>query len=210
MSDDRRWNSAELFESISLKIQELHREKKIPDEPSLLRINNPGETANAPFMFDMVNGRLHRADCAKIPVVSKSALYAVWQPRRNDLEISCETCRPAAAKVGHMKRGTASDIIFGFLSLLDQFSSVLIERGKEYRKSERGRQVEKSLDEVFSALEETQGEILDTALSSLDVLLEGMQGVNASLDGKGNARNGDGTRPASPSGRRRKNGKKKG
>jgi hypothetical protein len=210
MSENGKWGPANLFEDISLTIQELRRTGKIPAEPSLLRIHNPGEMTNAPFMFDMVNGRLHRAQCAKIPTVSRSALYAVWQPWQADLQQSCEICRPATAEVRHMKTHIASDIVFGFLSLLDQFSSVLIERGKEYRNSTQGRQLEESFDGVLSALDQKQKEVLDLAISSLEVLLEGIEGRNGNLNGDGTTGNGAGPRQPTRSRRRRTTGKQKG
>ena len=126
-------------DSLALELQRLRQEGKIDEEPALLRIDYSKESARAPFHFDIAKGKLHRNGCPAIPWDSKSALYGLWDPGTEPVEIACEKCRPTRVKVNTMAKNVASDIVFGLLSILDQFGSVLSERGKEYRDSDRGR-----------------------------------------------------------------------
>ena len=207
MNSNRKRTFAELFETISLKIQELHRDGKITDEQALLKIDYRNEAVNAPFIFDTVNGRLHHAACKKIPYNSKTALYSVWQLQDKDLELSCKECHPVPVKKGDMKKVSTSDIVYGFISVMDQFGSVLLERGKEYRRSERGQKVTKSIDALFKELDHKQREVLNIVLSSMDGVLKTMQELNANLEQTGNNENGAPPKRNTPPGRR-KNGRK--
>ncbi len=206
---------AGLGDSIAIMIQELRSRGRIDDSQPLLRIDYRKEAATAPFQFDMANARLHRTSCCAIPRGSKSALYAVWTPAPEDMELACKRCRPvmpvegeedemANGKDGGREREFATDIIFGFLSIIDQFGSVLTERGREYRSSERGKEVVKAFENLYSELTRKQKEALDITVSSLDVLVGavrrynegfGTNGTNGRSAGKGTGahkKNGNG------------------
>jgi hypothetical protein len=193
--NDRR-SQPGLLEEIALAIQAFRRDGRIPSEPALLRIDNRSEAARAPFRLDIARGVLHRTGCPAIPTDSQSALYAVWQPGAEDLRSACKQCRPVAPR-GTMKQDDGTDIVFGFLSVLDQFSSVLVERGKEYRSSARGQELQAVLAGLLSGLEAQQREALDVVIASLDVVLRSLQSVAAGLDGTGN---GHGPSSAAPPG----------
>lgn len=158
-------------DTIALEIQSLRQKGKIDPDQGLLRIDYRKESAQAPFYFDMVHGKLHCRGCAAIPRDSQSALYAVWDPGSNSAELACKKCCPVPTKGKNMAKDTASDIMFGFLSILDQFGSVLIERGREYSDSDRGREVKQNISNLFSELDQAQQEALNLTLSSLDGLL---------------------------------------
>ena len=91
-----------------------------------------------------------------------------------------------------MEKNVASDLLFGFLSIVDQFGSVLCERGKEYRDSERGHQVETTIENLFSELDQTERETLDFMLSSLDGLLKVIDGYNQNLQDQTNGKSENG------------------
>ena len=82
------------------------------------------------------------------------------------------------------------DVVFGFLSFIDQFGSVIIERGREYRSSERGKQISKSVDRMITELNHQQKEVLDVVLSSFDGLLKTINGLTEEIAPDNNGKNG--------------------
>ena len=189
---------------VALKVQSLRAAGKTKGDQPLVRIDNRPEAAAAPFIFDIAGGKLHRAGCPAIPKAHRTALYAVWEVRPEDLPTACEKCRPASEQPGadrtagsngrhKMPSNTAVDVLFGFISILDQFGSVLSERGRDFRNSDRGQQVERSVVGLLTQLDDTQRETLNTVLSSLDLLIQVVQGYGDSLQDLGNGHhNGNG------------------
>ena len=175
---------------VALRLQELFRQRAIDTGQPLLRIDYRREAARAPFRFDMVGGKLHRAGCRAIPETSAPALYAVWERGEDWSSLACRRCHPGSPETAEMKRDTSFDVLYGLLSIVDQFGSVLKERGREYRTSARGRQVSKGLTQVLGALEQPQREVLNAALNSLDSVVKAIQQVNQTLEQR--ARNGNG------------------
>ena len=109
-----------------------------------------------------------------------------------------------------MRQDSSLDIIYGFLSIVDQFGSVLKERGREYRNSRRGRRLAKDLGGIFSALDQTQQDALQLTLASLDGLVKVMQQANHNLAPDGPVNNGrpsNGRPAASRAANNRKNHK---
>jgi hypothetical protein len=196
---------------VALELQELFRSRRIDSRPGLLRIDHRREDANAPFHFDMVGGKLHRTGCPAIPQASSQALYAVWNPGEELPALACEKCRPAPAESSGMREDSSLDIIYGFLSIVDQFGSVLRERGREYRNSRRGRRLAKDLSGMFSALDQSQQEALQLTIASLDSLVKVMQQANHSLARDGsmnhNGRSSNGRPAATRAANNRKNHK---
>ena len=88
-----------------------------------------------------------------------------------------------------------SDNLFGVLSVIDQFGSVIRERGREFRESEEGRKLKASIDGAYSGLEERERATLQVVLSSLDGLLQTIQDLDASLDGHERRNGQNGNRP---------------
>lgn len=197
-------------DEIAIKIQSLRTEGKVDDERPLLRLDYRDEAADAPFQFDIANAKLHRTDCPGIPTGSKTALYAVWNLKADDNKLACKRCRPLKLKGCGMKKDFTKDIMYGFLSIIDQFGSVLIERGREYRSSKHGKEVAKTVEGIFEGLDKTQKDALSATLQSLDGLLKivrdynaGVGGLNAKSNGKGNGNgNGKGTRVGKMNGKR--------
>jgi hypothetical protein len=198
-----------LGDSLALELQRLRREGKIEDEPGLLRIDYRKESGQAPFHFDIARGKLHRNGCPAIPRDSKSAVYGVWDPGSEPVELACERCRPARVKVNNVAKTITSDIVFGLISILDQFGSVLSERGKEYRDSDRGKEISKHLGDLMTELDRRQQEALTLTLASLDTLLGVMQSFSADLRKRENGDRQNGNHRRKPKISRRKNGPKK-
>jgi hypothetical protein len=168
---------------VALELQELFRAGAVDTALPLLRIDCRSEAAEAPFRFDMVEGKLHRAGCSAIPRPSLSALYSVWETGDDSAALACPRCKPVPGQATPMKRDTSLDFLYGFLSIVDQFGSVLKERGREYRNSTRGRQLSKELTEAMEGLEKPQREALKVAVDSLDGLIKAIQQVNKALEG---------------------------
>jgi hypothetical protein len=178
---------------VALAVQKLWAAGLVDPNEVLLRIDYRREARNAPFQFDMVNGRLHRNGCASIPVHCSDALYAVWDPGA-DLElVGCKECRPSAAEVQSMNQFDPLDIFYGLISIMDQFGAVLKDRGKEYRASTKGQKLAKDLDGMFSALDQTQRDALRVTLDSLDGLVKVMESAK-----QGSLPNGKSPSTASP------------
>ncbi|NIR65968.1 MAG: hypothetical protein GWN61_17200 [candidate division Zixibacteria bacterium] len=70
-----------------------------------------------------------------------------------------------------MEKDKASDILFGFLSVIDQFSSVIIERGREFRKTDKGKAIAESLHSLNGLMDKTQKDSINSLSSLMDVLL---------------------------------------
>jgi hypothetical protein len=168
----------------------------VDGEQPLVRIDYRREAGEAPYQFDMANAVLHRTGCKAIRKDGRSALYGIWQVGPEDAKHACERCRPVPIQDEAIEKKSSSDTLFGFLSILDQFGSVLNERGREYRDSERGRQVEATIESLFSELDYRQRETLDVILSSLDRLIGVIEDYNQTLRDQMNGSNGRGTTDA--------------
>lgn len=176
----------------ALKLQELHQEGRVKGEQPLLRIDNLQEAAEAPYQFDMAHAVLHRTGCPAIQGDAQTALYGIWEVNHDLLKHACPKCRPGLAQEPKVDANRSSDILFGFLSILDQFGSVLHERGKEYRNSERGRSLEKTMSGVLTGLDQTQRDTLDLMLKSLDRLVQVIEEINTGFEENNNGHNGRG------------------
>lgn len=133
---DRQTNSmTELADDLSLRVQQLRDEGLFGEDDVLLNLDYSQQAAAAPFVFDMVLGTLHRNGCGAIPETSESALYAVTAMSPSDAMLACPVCRPEPMHAVPATDEGTLDLICGVLSILDQFGSVLRERGREFRKS---------------------------------------------------------------------------
>jgi hypothetical protein len=177
--------ATEWGDRLALELQDLFQRGVIDAEQPLLRIDNRFEAARAPFRLDPVHGKLHRTGCPAIPATSSAALYAVWDPGSEAVFLACRKCRPSAVETAKMKQDTSFDILYGLLSIVDQFGSVLTERGKEYRKSSRGRQLSKGLRKLMSELNGTESEAVRLAAASLDGLVRVVRQASAELERDG-------------------------
>lgn len=189
MNRQRKLGFSEIGDAIAVKLQALRTEGKIDNEQPLLKLDYRDEGAKAPFQYDVATATVHRTGCSAIPDASQYAIYAMWELSEKESGLACRKCRPELRKNSDMKKDITSDIMYGFLSILDQFGSVLAERGKEYRNSIGGKQVSKSIDNILSELDNQQREGIKFALSSVDSLLKLVHGYNSALQGNG-ANNG--------------------
>ncbi len=165
-----------LVEQAAIAIQALYRERGRGEWNTLLRIDNREETEAAPYRFDAVRGVVHRRGCRAIPEDACSASYGLWRIGPEDGIKRCRRCRPmpeSQARDEKVKSEAKAgpDLLFGLVSVLDQFGSVLQERGKDYRKTEEGRKIGAELARFYRALGQREREVLDTVLTSLELLI---------------------------------------
>ncbi|GAB4381259.1 MAG: hypothetical protein Kow0042_31750 [Calditrichia bacterium] len=196
MSKNKKRVDGELSDWAAIKLQQLQQEGKIKRDRPLLRIDNRREAAEAPFQFDTVKRKLHRKGCRAIPRESRSALYGIWEVTEDELKFACDKCKPAADQGNGVNQKKNSDLLFGFISIIDQFGSVLVERGREYRNSELGRQVESNLKQFISDLDQKQQDVMQMVLSSLDGILHLINDLNTDLQRNNNGFHGNGQHPA--------------
>jgi hypothetical protein len=189
-----------LVDLIALKIQELRAGQR--ESRPLIRIDNRAEAAEAPFQFDTAAARLHRRGCRSIPSGSRTALYGLWQIPPQARQYACRVCRPQSDEEDAVAADGVTDYVYGVLSVLEQFGSVIKERGREFRNSEDGRQLTAGLDTLYRGLEERERATLKVVLTSLDGLLATIAELDRNFDGTPNgngngngatSRNGNGT-----------------
>jgi hypothetical protein len=187
---------------VALEIQELHRRGKLPDAQLLLRIDHRKEAAEAPFQFDVVRETLHRNGCRAIPASSTSALYGVWEFQPGERHLSCPRCQPMPTrrKRNRTPEVPASDLVYGLLSIVDQFGDVLRERGREYRRSQSGR-LASGVRELYERLGSGERDVLQLIATALDNLSGVVNELQRSLvNSNGHGANGQ---PATNGHRRR-------
>ncbi len=208
------FDGRDIGDAIALRLQSLRVDGKADEDRPLLRLDYREEASAAPFQFDIACSKLHRTECPDIPPGSRTALYGVWEVNDDDLKLACARCRPRPVKDDEMKKNSSTDMMYGFLSILDQFGSVLVERGREYRNSEHGKEVAKTVEGILSGLDNAQKDAISSTIASLDGLLRVIQDYNAGFtasngdNGNGNGAikgNGsiNGGKPRNPKGRSR-------
>ncbi len=197
-----------LVDTVGLRIQELHASGQLPGDQPLLRIDNRDQARQAPFQLDAAQGMLHRTGCRAIPPGSRSALYGVWEIGAEDPALACPRCnpvvrpeakaeqkaeearphaearpeaRPAEAKPQDER---SVDLLFGLLSVVSQFGSVLRERGQEYRKSRAGTAIGARIDKIYSEVNERERRVLDVLTSSLDTLAVAIRDIEGGINGE--------------------------
>jgi hypothetical protein len=197
--------SSRVIDLVALKLQEWHTEGKLKGTQPLLRIDNQKEAAKAPFQFDAVNGQLHRSGCRSIPKRSRSALYAVWRIGNEEQQLACSRCNPVPTEDHSKDRGFASDLLYGFLAVIDQFGGVLRERGLEYRNSSEGQRLAGQLEGLYRDLGEREKSVVQAILVSLDGLANTIRDIDTSLN------KANGNDQAAPTGKKksRQNGSAK-
>ena len=195
-----RWK---LTDSVAVKLQQWHTEGKLKGTQPLLRIDNQKAAAEAPFQFDAVTGQLHRSGCRSIPKRSRSALYAVWRIRNEEQQLVCSRCKPVPTEDSTEDRGFASDLLFGLLSVIDQFSGVLRERGLEYRNSSDGQRLAGQLEGFYRDLGEREKKMVQAALVSIDGLAKTIRDLDASINTANGANGANGQDQAEPTCKRK-------
>lgn len=96
-----------------------------------------------------------------------------------------------------------TDLVLGVLSLVDQFGSILSQRGRDFRRTERGRRLERSLSSLLGDVSKTRKQGAQFLSSAMDRLLATLDRARAETQGaRGKPRhNGKPRRkpPATPS-----------
>ena len=86
-----------------------------------------------------------------------------------------------------------TDLLYGFLSVLDQFGGVLRERGQEYRNSPVGKVLGEQIGAMYRGINEREKNVLDVILTSIDGLASTLRTLDAGLNatnGAGPSKNG--------------------
>ena len=172
-----RWS-----DNLAISLQELRAHNKISDAQPLIRIDCQEDAAQAPFQFDPVYGKLHRRDCSVISDDVRSALFARWSMAAEERRLACSHCRPLPSKGRKTSQDLTLDIFFGVISILDQFGTVLQERGKEYRTSKEGKELEQKLEELYSNLDRQQKDTLEVVLGSMDHMIKLIRTADQNLN----------------------------
>jgi hypothetical protein len=171
-----------LLDQAALAVQAL-RDGTRPDADVLVRIDNTAETEAAPYQFDANTGKLHRRGCRAIP--DAAPLYARWHLTRDDLTHACKRCKPLPDEPHTSEPTDRADLLFGLFSLVDQFSGVLKQRGKDYQKTDEGQALSAQLGSIYRGLGRREKEMLDTVLGTLDALVERLRALDRSLNSNG-------------------------
>jgi len=171
-----------LLDQAALVVQTLHGAGRLGSDV-LVRIDNSAEAAAAPYQFDAATGRLHRQGCRAIP--DGAPLYGRWHLSRDELTVACKRCKPLPDETKPSDPTDRADLLFGVLSLVSQFSGVLKERGKDYQKTEEGQALNAQLGVIYRDLGRREKDIVDTALSTLDILVERLRALDRSLNKNG-------------------------
>lgn len=165
----------------AIALQELRSQGKVSDARPLLRIDGQVEAAMAPYQFDPVYGKLHRRGCSNIADDSRSALFARWSMGLDERFLACPHCRPHPYPRGQEAQDVTLDILFGVISILDQFGTVLRERGKEYRTSSDGQELERKLEDLYQNLDRQQKETIEVMLHSMDQMVKFLREADRNL-----------------------------
>ena len=74
-------------------------------------------------------------------------------------------------------------MLYGLLSVVNQFGGVLRERGQEYRKSGVGKLLNAQIENIYRAVNERERTVLNVVLTSLDELASTIRNLDADLNG---------------------------
>lgn len=83
---------AHLADTVALRVQKLRSAGLLRETATLLNLDYTSQAAQAPYLFDIARGLLHRKHCAAMPNGSRSTFYAVWELRKGDEKLACPTC----------------------------------------------------------------------------------------------------------------------
>jgi len=109
--------------------------------------------------------------------------------------------KPGEAKAkavgGRPQDDHAVDMLYGVLSIVSQFGSVLRERGQEYRKSGVGAALGGRIEKIYAEVSESERSVLDVLTTSLGTLAAALREIEVGLNGE--QTHGAGSRSAEPS-----------
>ncbi|MDH3973406.1 MAG: hypothetical protein OEV42_03910 [Deltaproteobacteria bacterium] len=177
--NDYSHNYRKLFDRFSIELQSIYKRPSEKEKAPLFNISCENEAAKAPFQYDSANAVLHRTGCKYIDGKYNLSIFALWEINEEDLAFACKKCKPHLTGGEGLEKDPVSDMMYGIFSLIDQFGSVLIERGKEYKKTGSGKKLAHSLG---ANLSEQQEKLLDKSISSLDLLINSLHQLNMQLE----------------------------
>lgn len=181
-------------DALAIAIQRSHVQGRLNGDQPLIRIDAQREAAQAPFQFDPVRGRLHRRDCHAIPSDARSALLGRWKMDAHDVLLACPSCRPVPQGMRpEGERIESVEFLYGVASILGQFGTLLRERGREFRNSDEGRQLEQQVERFYTQLDVQQRHVVDLVVTSLDQLVKAVQECDRNLQTAN--RTGKGSQP---------------
>jgi hypothetical protein len=94
-----------------------------------------------------------------------------------------------------------TDLLYGVLSVVNQFGGVLRERGQEYRTSRVGKILSTQIETMYRGINERERNILNVVLTSLDELANTIRSLDEDLNGpNGASANGSGAKPPGANG----------
>jgi hypothetical protein len=166
-----------VLDKAAILLQRLRNQGRLAHDQPLVRLDYRSQVHDAPFRFDSARGVLHRKDCSAIPADSRSALYGVWRIEADDRGHACKKCKPTPDH-NRQQQLTTTDMVFGLLSIVDQFGTILFERGKEFRQSSRGKELERSLSGVLEEFDKANRQGLDFIAASLDTVVRTINEFN--------------------------------
>ena len=107
--------------------------------------------------------------------------------------------KPGEAKAngGRPQDDHAVDMLYGVLSIVSQFGSVLRERGQEYRKSGAGAALGGRIEKIYAEVNESERSVLDLLTTSLGTLAAALREIDGGLNSE--RTRGAGPRDAEPS-----------
>ncbi len=146
---------------------------------ALVRIDNRADEAIAPFQFDAARGMLHRKGCRAIPV--NAPLLGLAEADPDYMIYACKRCKPVPETSPETKAADRADVMFGLVSLVDQFAGVLKERGRDYRQTADGQHLGAQLQDVYQALGAREKEIVDVVIGALDQVAARLRSLDGGL-----------------------------
>jgi len=168
-----------VVDEVALALQGLRQAGLGTGYDVLVRIDNRSAEAGAPYQLDAARGVLHRRDCRALP---KSApTFALGRVSEEALSRACKRCKPMIEPTQPKTRERA-DVLFGLVSLVDQFGSVLKERGKDFRQTPEGRRLDTQLTEVYQGLGAREKEVLDVVLATVNDILARLRSIDGALN----------------------------
>lgn len=83
-----------MADTLALRAQDLRTRGLLTETATLLSLDYASQAAQAPYLFNMADGILHRSYCAVVRNGSRSTLYATWELREGDEKLACPSCCP--------------------------------------------------------------------------------------------------------------------
>lgn len=100
----------------------------------------------------------------------------------DDVALACLSCRPVPQGTRpEGERIESVEFLYGVASILGQFGTLLRERGKEFRNSDEGRQLEQQVESFYAQLDVQQRHVVDLVLTSLEQLVKAVQECDRNL-----------------------------